>query len=284
MSDSHFVLIHGLSSKPPKATLESRYEKYLSESVGNPISPERIHLAYWADLMGYEPDGPAQDEYTDGGVNFKPYSLREALGFGIRGFLRHQGVDLVEDKLRGALGANGDNQNMAAVLPAAIAGGPAGKIYERFVPDLNRYFFEGFRERVRDRLNEQLAAVPAGATVTLIAHSMGSIIAADLLLNSSRSVQTFVTIGSPLGIRVIKEQLGVTTERLEQMGGRIGEWFNLYDRMDVIALDSDLADDYAPIDVEDVRIRNEFVNKHGERNHHKPYGYLRCPEMGEIIG
>ena len=283
MSDSHFVLIHGLSSKPSKSILEDRYQKHLSESVGGAISTERIHLANWADLMGYEPDQPAQDEYVEGGDNFKPYSLRESLSLGVRGFLRNRGIDLVEDKLRDALGPDSASHNMAAVLPAALAGGPAGRVYERFVPDMNRYFFEGFRDRVLDRLSEQLAAVPAGASVCLIAHSMGSIIAADLLLNSSRTVQTFVTIGSPLGIRVVKEQLGVTTEGLEEMGGRIGEWFNLYDRMDVVALDSDLADDYAPIDVEDVRIRNEFVNKDGERNHHKSYGYLRCPEMGEII-
>ena len=67
------------------------------------------------------------------------------------------------------------------------------------------------------------------------------------------------------------------------MKERIGEWFNLYDRMDVVAVDSDLADDYDPIEVEDIRIRNQFINKDRERNHHKSYGYLRCPEMGEII-
>ena len=110
MSDSHFVLIHGLSSKPSKSILEDRYQKHLSESVGGSISTERIHLAYWADLMGYEPDEPVQDEYVEGGDNFKPYSLRESLSLGVRGFLRHRGIDLVEDKLRDALGPDSSSR------------------------------------------------------------------------------------------------------------------------------------------------------------------------------
>ena len=112
---------------------------------------------------------------------------------------------------------------------------------------------------------------------------MGSIIAMDLILKGTRNIKTLVTIGSPLGIRVVKEQLGITPEKLNGLSKKIGTWFNHYDRLDIVALDSDLADDYAPMPVEDVRIRNEFVNKDGERNHHKSYGYLRTPEMAEII-
>ena len=82
---------------------------------------------------------------------------------------------------------------------------------------------------------------------------------------------------------MIKEQLGVDATVCDDLHNRITTWFNLYDRLDTIALDSDLGDDFEPMPVVDVRIRNEFVTKEGERNHHKSYGYLRSPELGEII-
>lgn len=112
---------------------------------------------------------------------------------------------------------------------------------------------------------------------------MGSIIAADVIVADNPDINTFITIGSPLGLRVVQEQIGITNDAKQQLSRKPMQWFNLYDRRDVVALDSDLADDFEPTSILDIRIRNEFVNKNGDRNHHKSYGYLRCPEMGELV-
>jgi hypothetical protein len=214
MSSTHIVIIHGLASKPPKETLAVRYRKHLQESVGREIPSSRIHVAYWADLMGYvPPDGPEEDEYVDGGQNFRTFSLIEQLTFHLKGEARSRVVQIVEQRLGMAMmgedpAASGAAEIISA-LPGQLAGGPARHIYGRFLPDLHRYFFAGFRDAVRNRLREQIAEVPDGSDLCLIAHSMGSIIAADVILADHPSIKTLITIGSPLGIQVVQEQLGV---------------------------------------------------------------------------
>lgn len=288
MANTHFVIIHGLASKPAKDVLRRRYAKYLDEGVGTEIPPDRIHLAYWADRMGYvPPDGADRDEYVEGGENFRPYSFWEQTKFVAWGVVRSQITQLVEEKLSGCLAdpklhAAGVD-SIFSHLPTQLVSAPARRVYERFLPDMHLYFFGDQKEPVRSRLREQLAVVPDSSDVCLIAHSMGSIIAADLILAGTRKIQTFITIGSPLGLRVVKEQIGVSDQAKSSLSSKIGQWFNLYDRLDIVALDNDLVDDYAPMSILDVRVRNEFVNKEGERNHHKSYGYLRSPEMGEIV-
>ncbi len=289
MSDTQFVIIHGLASKPRKDVLLPRYHRYLQQGAGTDIDPSRVRLAYWADLMGYEPDGPDRDEFdwdSDGATNFQPYSLWEQIKFNIRGFVRSRLVNRVEQRLHDSVEDPARHEegarSIGEELPSFLAHGPAKRVYERFIPDMHRYFFGGQRERVRQRLRDELA-VTGDSPVCLIAHSMGSIIATDLIIADGLKLDTFITIGAPVGIEVVKDQMEVNDGVKERLQTQIGNWFNLYDRLDVIALDSDLADDYAPTPVLDVRIRNEFVTKDGDRNHHKSYGYLCAPEMGEII-
>src|SRR5712692_10100626 len=84
-------------------------------------------------------------------------------------------------------------------------------IVNRFLPDLGAYFqYRAVGSIVRDRLQRLLVpAMQRGDDICLIAHSMGSIIAYDVLWKVSRmseyreindkKVNLFVTLGSPLG-------------------------------------------------------------------------------------
>ena len=112
---------------------------------------------------------------------------------------------------------------------------------------------------------------------------MGSIIALDLIGSGTRMIDLFVTIGSPLGIGVVQSQIELDDQAKGALPDKIGHWFNFFDRLDVVALDSDLEDDFPQIGPLDVRIKNEFINKDGERNHHKSYGYLRTKELGAVV-
>ena len=288
MPDTHFVIVHGLASKPPEAVLAERYHRFLQESVRKPIATDRCHTVYWADLMGYvPPDGPEKDEFSDEGPNFEPYSFIEQFRFFLRGSVRTNFTTVVERSLNDALNSPTLDETRVRVLlesiPEQLAGGPATLVYSRFLPDMHRYFFGDFRATVQDRLRESLDSIPTGDRVCLIAHSMGSIVALDTLLGNTRDVDTLITIGSPLGISVVQEHLKITPSTKDKLGSKIGQWYNLYDRLDIVALDSDLQDDFDPLPILDVRVRNEFVTKDGERNHHKSYGYLRSPELGEIV-
>lgn len=287
MPEKHIVIIHGLASKPPAETLLERYRVHLGESVGSALSVEQVHLAYWADLMGYvPPDGPAADEYSPGGDNFRSYSFLERLRDVGQGLLRSVLLNSIEGTVSRAMEDPRLHERafaeMMQQLPEWLAGSPAQRVYGRFLPDMHRYFFGDQREHVRGRLQEKLDGLPSGSEVCLIAHSMGSIVAADLITERDGRIDMFVTMGSPLGIRVVQQHLDLANT-IGRLRTRIGSWFNLYDRLDIVALDADLADDFSPCPVLDVRISNEFVNKDGDRNYHKSYGYLRCPEAGEIV-
>jgi hypothetical protein len=124
---------------------------------------------------------------------------------------------------------------------------------------------------------------------------MGSVIAYDVLSLSPPeiSVSTWVTIGSPLGvpavmIKILAEQ-GVDYRK--EFKARTPEnilesWYNFSDLEDRVAVDITLKDDYqensnhvCPIDA---IVTNDYEYK-GNQNPHKSYGYLRAPQLAEVV-
>jgi len=103
---------------------------------------------------------------------------------------------------------------------------------------------------IRDAIRERLISILEkhnNKNILLIAHSMGSIIALDVLNNFDVKVDTLVTIGSPLGLAVIRSKVVPPVE--EDSASPIPHtikrsWFNLADLKDKVALDFDLADDF----------------------------------------
>ena len=63
-------------------------------------------------------------------------------------------------------------------------------------------------------------------------------------------------------------------------------WLNLSDLQDKVCLDYAIQNDYGAnsrgVKVEDRIVVNDYMNNE-ERNPHKSYGYLRTPEMAEIV-
>ncbi len=139
---------------------------------------------------------------------------------------------------------------------------------------------------IRDRLNQVLNKY-TGKKIMLIAHSMGSIIAYDVLARPLPQVrvETFITMGSPLGIPFIinrtKRELGLIHSQDIQLATPSavnGNWFNFSDLEDKIATSYRLSDKYRQnekgVKAEDFIVYNDYEHN-GERNPHKSYGYLR---------
>jgi pimeloyl-ACP methyl ester carboxylesterase len=131
--------------------------------------------------------------------------------------------------------------------------------------------------------------------ILLIAHSMGSIIAYDVLIRSAPDVKihTLVTIGSPLGfppirIKILAEQhrepkKHITLRTPESI---VTAWLNFSDLNDKVATPYKLSDDYEensrhvrPIDA----IVTNIYEYQGNPNPHCVYGYLRTPEVSHVI-
>ena len=129
----------------------------------------------------------------------------------------------------------------------------------------------------------------------LIAHSMGSIIAYDVLtiFKPELNINTFITMGSPLGLpnvmrKISNEQKLVlnSNQRLNTPPGVQKNWFNFSDLEDKVAMNYNLGDDYkpntsgvAPVDM----IVNNNYTINDINNPHKSYGYLRTPEFANAL-
>ena len=63
-------------------------------------------------------------------------------------------------------------------------------------------------------------------------------------------------------------------------------WFNFSDLNDRVALDYKLCNDFKQnshgLGPKDTIVQNDYEN-HGKKDHHKSYGYLRTPEVAEVI-
>lgn len=128
----------------------------------------------------------------------------------------------------------------------------------RFIKQVGRYFADP--ELRMGAQEEFLKAVGDGAEV-VVAHSLGSVIAYDVLREEpSVRVNTLVTVGSPLGLRVIRERLGIAPDAPGQCPAGVRRWVNVAAEEDAVATVKTLGDHYA--NVEDKQIRNSRLKAH----------------------
>jgi len=133
------------------------------------------------------------------------------------------------------------------------------------------------------RIVDQLAEARRDGPICVISHSMGTVVAFDAILQFKGDVDTFVTLGTPLGWEYVKAALGTPV-----FPANLRHWINLYDRYDDVAIrDRGIADDYPDIGgarwVEDRRVRDNYA-PNGDRDPHHWFGYLSSPEMADVIG
>ena len=120
------------------------------------------------------------------------------------------------------------------------------------------------RAELRRRLLDALRAASEKAeNIVLVTHSMGTMVAYDVLRNCDDCppVDTLFTLGSPLGIQEVQDELVATDrETVDFPASRLRRWVNVYDPLDVVCgADPILASNFAAVDgrkVEDVKESN----------------------------
>lgn len=170
---------------------------------------------------------------------------------------------------------------------------------ELHLRDLRRYVGNEFdvADIVRRMLKMPLrAAAQAGRPILLIGHSMGSVIAYDTLWQLSRvkkenvAVDLFLTMGSPLGERYIQHRLlDHSATAADRYPDNIGQWINIAAVGELTAIDSTLANDFAPMlhkglvkSIEDHAVYNWF-RLAGVLNVHAEYGYLLNEVTASVV-
>lgn len=131
--------------------------------------------------------------------------------------------------------------------------------------------------KVRGEVQSRVRACLKDETVLVIGHSLGSVIAFDVLSEMSESsVASFITLGSPLGITptIFDRLAGAKVDDRRQAPPTLRSWNNIVDRGDVVALEKRLANKFTL--VVDSRISN------GARAH-SVLPYLSAFETGLAV-
>lgn len=142
------------------------------------------------------------------------------------------------------------------------------------------------RARFSERPNKNRPKLP----ILLLAHSMGSIIAYDVLRtleeHSTLRIKHLVTLGLPLGLPIVSHNIWEEF-REKRTPKMLEQWSNIAVPGDKVALDCHLSDEYKANGkdekVNDVLVHNDYRSPAGVENTHKSYGYLRTPEVSDLI-
>lgn len=149
---------------------------------------------------------------------------------------------------------------------------------------------EIIRERLALKLEEHRKD-----EIMLVSHSMGSIIAFDVLtfLTPHIKINTFVTMGSPLGFPLVISRIAdeqkkstVPVKHLSTPPPVKNGWYNYSDILDKVAFNYRLSATFTAnsfgVKPVDSLVINNYVSD-GVPNPHKSFGYLRTPEFSKLL-
>jgi pimeloyl-ACP methyl ester carboxylesterase len=309
---THVTFIHGIANKPLPDELLQIWRRALTE-VAEPLDLDgsgiTSSLVYWADLMYADPD---PDVAAHEGV------LENSLEAVDAGGGAATPVPETEEEARflAAMRARLTTLSDAEIAAMAASHAPAGNVsatagaLERvplpwflkkplmavLLRDVHHYLFDKtfgppgrsavpIRQTIRERFRAALSAPGITGPHIVVSHSMGTVIAYDCLkrLPDCPKVDGLITIGSPLGLDEVQDQLrpgwsredGFPRERVA------GAWRNLFDRLDpVCGFDPKLANDYRSANAEavvDTGVSNPGAWRHSATK------YLRQPAFVQAL-
>jgi hypothetical protein len=287
--------VHGLGNKPPKEKLENWWKQAIIDGLrfnGYSIANFDFELVYWADILHPDPvdvnaDITSKQPFTEIYSSIDYSNQNENLSYAAR----------AKEYLEKYYGKFIVNEVLSLKYPT---------LTELFIylhlRDLKTYFElqtvpcdgknvpakEVIIDRFIDCMNKH-----KDKKIMLIAHSMGTIIVQDALIEHlpEIDIDTYVTIGSPLGQRYVLnkyeiEHTQTLKNKLVVPDQIISRWHNLSDPDDQVALNHELTNLYAAnsrnVKIEDQIVKNLFKSE-GVKNPHKSYGYLRTPEFSKVI-
>jgi hypothetical protein len=290
--------IHGLGNKPPKLLLERWWKDALAEGlrvIGRPRPFLKFRLIYWAQYLHPEPLDPAVRDNKNPLYLANPYIPAHTITKKRPTTLRKRVLGYIRRQLDKIMINEDLSINYAAVTDLII---------RRYFRDLDIYYSKQCLDSkhcsrpAKDVIREELVRMLRKyrrRDILLIGHSMGSIIAYDVLTQSvlDTTIHTLVTMGSPLGlppimIKILAEQRKKPKRHLTaRTPENIAKaWHNFFDLKDRVATPYNLSDDYQAntrhVRAVDAIVFNNYEYK-GDPNPHNVYGYLRTPELAHVI-
>jgi pimeloyl-ACP methyl ester carboxylesterase len=131
------------------------------------------------------------------------------------------------------------------------------------------------RRGVAEAIEEIVRAEIVLEPTVVVAHSLGTVVAYNILRNDPRSLQVrkLVTVGAPLAIRAVRKNL------VPLKSPKAEAWFNAFDPRDIVALN--------PLNPANFPVVPEIVNKgdvdNFTENRHGISGYLTDPIVAREV-
>ncbi|MEF8717174.1 MAG: hypothetical protein V5B35_05605 [Candidatus Accumulibacter necessarius] len=295
------VFVHGRAqqSKDSKA-LKAEWIAYWADGLKKsglsvPLPDNRIHFPYYGDTLDQLVAGKSPEEAAKIVVRGVAPEGGGELSLEERAFIEAvllESIGRFEGDAEGAVwralppGAIVEKgvlnwgwvQGLLEVLDKHIPGASSASV-ALATRDVFQYLTNDI---IRDVINAgTVSAMPAEEETVVVSHSLGTVVAYNVLrLNAKQKgwkVPLFVTLGSPLAVSVIKEKLA----RIKPIAFpvNVATWFNAMDERDVVSL--------YPLDKENFSLTPAIVNKTNVRNStsnaHGISGYLGDKEVAKRI-
>lgn len=279
--------IHGLDNKPERLILVQWWQKAMEEGlkrIGSRVGVPAFELVYWADIT-YPQPLDMEDPYFLDDVYTRAPEMVDYPGLQLlTTSLLSKGLQQAWRWLRGSKFSDRTFEWLDPLV-------------RRYFQEVDIYLFNSDpdkRNRIRNRLLEALWRHRRDE-ILLVGHSMGSVIAYDVLLSlpDDMTIPTLVTMGSPLGFPYIAEKLAkahgievASPVKLPTPAAITRRWYNFFDATDIISLQHRLIGTYTPnihgVAPIDRQVVNDYVNR-GKRNPHNIFGYLRTKEFSYLL-
>ncbi len=292
----HVTFIHGISNKPAKEKLLEDWEAYLAQG-GLDLSTQGVStsMVYWADVLYPQPLAPEDDfESVDTGLGTaesdENLAWIEGLSDDEKAFVQafreklrfDQTTPGEDDYQPPSLQQNEDDVeafNFEAIpLPWFIK----RRVMKSLLKDVHHYLFNAtysprpgetyqVQEHIRRLFVDQLKqdTEQREGPHVVVSHSMGTVISYDCLKNvpDCPSISAYMTVGSPLGLSEVHDNFKPKYHKSNAFPSDnvAGSWVNVYDRLDPVAFDARLKNDYQKNDekvVIDQRVRNSGKWRH----------------------
>ena len=292
------IYVHGIANKPIASVLKCQWDMALA---GTQLG-DRSRMAYWVNrdhypepldqtcasgdlvtsqvLEGASVIGAAAANHTPEDEIKRLTSNPAQQAFLERIAVKMRATDTIP---RRQISTN-DVRVKILPLPEFLRRWVTRGLTEAFLRDVHDFFFVAERRKVmEDSLMERLAG--GGGPFVVIGHSQGSMIAYNVLRRLKAAqfqVPLFVTIGSPLGLDEVQDVFRQWTGADGKLPFPpcVDKWVNVADQLDPVALNSNIANDFAGTIDNRARLG---LNPDSPRHPHSGTGYLRTEEVRQPV-
>jgi subtilisin family serine protease len=304
------IYVHGIGNKPVASVLKCQWDTALfGLEVG-----ERSRMAYWVN-RDYYPRALNETCVSGDRVSLddEEASTRAIMALGGEGGEEVKAIanevtaltseDSHQEKVLLSIANKIYNQSTSRIPPNISARGVrakvlplpepvrkliAGKLTRAFLRDVNDFLFHKKRRAVmHEALKERLDA--GGGPFVVIAHSQGSMIAYDVLREIKKGqcdVSLLVTLGSPLGLQEVQDYFRRGPNAALQKPACVRRWLNVADRLDPVAFDPNLSNDFRGVEnipVSTHGLDGFGINVDSPWHPHSGTGYLKNGDVRDAV-